>query len=138
MSRTEYSDEFKAEAIATLKANEGNVTRTAAQLGMPASTLYNWRDGIGNKGTPTELGNEKKESLAGRLEEIAWTLAGHLDDPDKIQSAAISTIGTTFGIVIDKMRLLRDESTEITETRDESYRDKIRSRLDRLAPEQRN
>ena len=41
--RTEYSDTFKAEAIAKLKENNNNVTQTAKELGIPMNTLKNWQ-----------------------------------------------------------------------------------------------
>jgi transposase-like protein len=39
-----YSDEDKAAALAALKANAGNVKRTATQVGVPARTVRRWRD----------------------------------------------------------------------------------------------
>lgn len=41
--RTEYSDTFKAEAVAKLKENNNNVTQTAKELGIPMNTLKNWQ-----------------------------------------------------------------------------------------------
>lgn len=40
--RTEYSDTFKAEAVAKLKENDNNVSQTAKELGIPMNTLANW------------------------------------------------------------------------------------------------
>ncbi len=40
--RVEYSDTFKAEAIAKVKENNGNISQTAKELGMPMTTLANW------------------------------------------------------------------------------------------------
>lgn len=39
--RTEYSDTFKAKAIAKLKENNNNVTQTAKELDIPVNTLKN-------------------------------------------------------------------------------------------------
>lgn len=36
--RTEYSDTFKAEAVAKLKENNNNVTQTAKELDIPMNT----------------------------------------------------------------------------------------------------
>lgn len=41
--RTEYSDTFKAEAVAKLKENNNNVTQTAKELDIPMNTLKNWQ-----------------------------------------------------------------------------------------------
>ena len=41
--RTQYSESFKAEAVAKIKENDGNVTQTAQELGIPMNTLKNWQ-----------------------------------------------------------------------------------------------
>ena len=40
--KTEYSDTFKAEAIAKIKENQNNISQTAKELGIPMNTLANW------------------------------------------------------------------------------------------------
>ena len=40
--RTEYSESFKAEAIAKIKENQNNISQTAKELGIPMNTLANW------------------------------------------------------------------------------------------------
>ena len=40
--RTEYSESFKAEAIIKVKENQGNISQTAKELGIPMNTLANW------------------------------------------------------------------------------------------------
>ena len=41
--RTEYSESFKAEAIVKVKENQGNISQTAKELGIPMNTLANWQ-----------------------------------------------------------------------------------------------
>ena len=41
--RTEYSESFKAEAIAKVKENDDNVSLTAKELGIPMQTLAEWQ-----------------------------------------------------------------------------------------------
>ncbi|OBX84238.1 transposase [Moraxella atlantae] len=41
--RVEYSESFKAEAIAKVKENNGNISLTAKELGIPMNTLANWQ-----------------------------------------------------------------------------------------------
>ena len=41
--RTEYSESFKAEAIVKAKENQGNISQTAKELGIPMNTLVNWQ-----------------------------------------------------------------------------------------------
>ena len=40
--KTEYSESFKAEAIAKIKENQNNISQTAKELGIPMNTLANW------------------------------------------------------------------------------------------------
>ena len=40
--RTEYSESFKAEAIAKIIENKNNISQTAKELGIPMNTLANW------------------------------------------------------------------------------------------------
>ena len=40
--KTEYSESFKAEAIAKIKETQNNISQTAKELGIPMNTLANW------------------------------------------------------------------------------------------------
>jgi hypothetical protein len=63
----------------------------------------------------SHLRHEKERDLATKCEELAWKLAEAI--PDKIPDAKLGHTATSFGILVDKMRLLRDESTVITDNR---------------------
>jgi hypothetical protein len=104
-ARRSYSDEQKAEALAGLDANAGNVTRTARQLSLPRKTLDQWAKGRVHPGV-AELRHQKKEELADRLEALAYQLLDAL--PGKIAGASLIQIAVALGIVIDKMVLLRE------------------------------
>jgi len=54
------------------------------------------------------------------MEDIAWQLAEAI--PDKINNAPLGQTMISLGIAIDKMRLLREDSTSITESRSERQR----------------
>ncbi len=108
MSRRRYSDRDREEAMAALASNGNNVFKTAKELGIPPRTIANWAEG---KSHPelANVGNGKKEELAGILEDFAYKAVdvadknvGKLNAKDAITAAAIA---------IDKMRLLRDQST---------------------------
>ena len=45
MAKRSYSDEQKASALAALAANGGNARLTAAQVGVPRTTLLKWAAG---------------------------------------------------------------------------------------------
>ncbi|MEM8599296.1 MAG: transposase [Bacteroidota bacterium] len=132
MSRRYYSDAQRAEALAALEANDGNVAATSRQTGISTSTLRGWRDAP-DRAAPTELRAEKKAGLADRLEALAHDLIDDLAKPER-RRGNVKDVATAIGIAVDKARLLRGESTEITETRSvEHIRDDIQRKLARLA-----
>ena len=137
MARTEYSDEFKAEAVALAEAL-GDISRAAEELEMPYSTLYGWvRKGVGNTGVPSDLQDEKRQAISDRLEGLIHKI---LDiAPDKADDADFKALLTALGIAVDKVQLLRGEATEITENRNiEHVRADIQRKLHRVADAQRN
>lgn len=77
-----------------------------------------------------------KAKLADRLEHIAHLLVDGLDNPEKIAAAPLSQIATTLNLVIDKVRLLRGQTTAINEHRDDARLDEFRKRYDALRAEQ--
>lgn len=131
-TRRRYSDEYRANALAALSANEGNIERTARQLGIPAKTLENWAKGT-NHPEAAELGERKKPELADALEEVARKLADAM--PGKVADAGLRDTAIALGIAVDKMRLLREAPTSITQTNGtapDGRRD-LTDRLERLA-----
>src|SRR5882724_294446 len=95
-SRRRYTESQKAEALAMLVANEGNIKGTARQLQIPEKTLAGWRDeeprllaqdqeqkeiqerkragklpGL----TVAELRKQKKDDLASACMDIGWMCA---------------------------------------------------------------
>ncbi len=107
-----YSDEEKAQALAALDANGGNVKRTAGQLGIPVSTLREWARGRGVVNGVTKIRHQKKGELADELETIAWRVLDAL--PEKLAEADARALATLLGIVIDKVQLLRGQPTDRT------------------------
>ena len=125
----DYSDQFKAEALAALDANRGNLKRTAIELDIPQSTLRDWREGVGTRALTSSIRDQKRGDLADRLEEIAWKLVDGIEDGD-IEKASLVQKTTAFGILCDKMRLLRGEATSIHEDRKvEEIRGRLESKL---------
>lgn len=113
MGKRQYTDEEKGEALAVLQSCNGNASEAADLLGIPRQTLQHWAKGETNSAVPI-IGQEKKESLADKLEGIAYKLADAM--PDKIEEATLQQIATSIGITIDKMRLLREEPTNISKS----------------------
>ena len=132
MGRRTYSDREKAEALAALDANDGNLSRTAEELRIPYSTLRGWDNGRGANGEVAQLRYQKKHSLADKLGEIAEALAGDLFDESKRHRASIQQIATSMAIVIDKMQLLRGDPTTIERRDDTLTPDERAARLAEL------
>ena len=125
--RRAYSDSQVAEALAVVDACGGNVQRASKTTGVPRKTLEGWTNGRSQRVSApeivdevAELRHEKRGDLASKMEEVAWRLAEAI--PSKINDAPLNQIALSLGIVIDKMRLLREESTAINENRAERRR----------------
>jgi transcriptional regulator with XRE-family HTH domain len=99
-----YSDEFRAQALAALLANGGNLKKTAAQLGLPRSTLGNWANGTRHPDA-AEMADKAAAELADRLGDVAHRLIGLL--PDKIPAANLHQVAIALFLCIDKAILLR-------------------------------
>lgn len=131
MTQRRYTEAEKAEALAVLEANAGNITGTARVVGIPAATLRLWRGH--SAPAPAETCEEKKQDLATALEEIARKLIGAI--PEKIGEASLQQVSTSLGIAIDKMQLLRGQPTSRTATMTEDWQAKTDAELDAIIAE---
>jgi transposase-like protein len=110
--KRQYSDSEKAEYLAALDANGGNLRHTARQTGIALATLQGWAQGRGVSSDCSDLRTQKKEALSDRLEVIAHSLVDAI--PSAISGANLQQITTSLAIAIDKMLLLKGQPTEIT------------------------
>jgi transposase-like protein len=110
--RREYTDAQKAEALAALDANGGNVKRTARELDIPEASLREWSKGR-NSPPGADLCAQKKADLGEGLEALIGRLMGGLSEA-KIAKAGLSEVGVVLGIAFDKLQLLRGQPTSIT------------------------
>lgn len=104
-----YTPEKKAEAMAVLAANNGNVRKTAEATGISRRTLAQWAKDVELAAAPSV--EQAKRDLAEHLEALVWKLADAI--PDKIAKASLQHTATTLGIIFDKLRLVRGEATVI-------------------------
>lgn len=115
-----YSPEQRSAVLDVLKSNGGNVLATANQTGVPQPTVRAWARGWRCANALT-LYEEKGGDLAQAAEQIAWHIAGII--PDRVHEAPLNQLAVSFGIMVDKMRILRDQPTTIgsntTTTKDE-------------------
>jgi transposase-like protein len=107
--RNRYSDEDRLAALAALKANAGNIEKTAREVGVKPTTLRQWRDGTRHP-EAAQMSEEKAPEFAARLDRFAADVL-RLTTDDDIKAAPLSQRFTALGIAIDKARLLRGEST---------------------------
>lgn len=110
--RRRYSDDERANAVAAVAANGGNINGTAAKLGVPEKTLENWVKSVVHPESAI-VGEQKKPLLADQFESIATKLVGIADRKAEDLNAKDAMIAA--GVAVDKMRLLRGQSTAITE-----------------------
>ena len=109
---TDYSPERKAEVLALLDANGGNITRTANEAGIQYSTLQYWQ---ANKDRFNEFRQQKELDLASKFESNAHLLVNSISEHD-LSTASLSQKATAAGIMVDKMQLLRGLPTSISES----------------------
>lgn len=121
MARRSYSDDDRAACLAALSANGGNLKRTAKQCGVPVSTLKRWLEnggerkvaspGAGGAQAPAE---KVKEALADVYERVVRDLLAGVT-ADKVAAADVLSLVRAARDATDKMQLLRDRPTQITD-----------------------
>lgn len=127
MTRRQYSDNDKAAALAALDTNDGNVYKTAQQLGIPRKTLESWANNAGVNDDVANLRQHKKGEIADRLEDLVHQLIDAM--PGKIGDANLQQAATTLGIAVEKIQLLRGKPTDRTVVTDELTDDERAKRI---------
>ena len=137
-----YSDTKRAQTLAILVSNGGNIAATSRDADVPETTVRHWRDGeIKRLETPeaAELGAQKVEELDELWDRFARkTLGFALGDMGelKLNDATWSQIATAAGIATDKRALLRGQPTNITESVGDAERKaRLQAVADRVASE---
>ncbi len=116
-----YSEGEKAVALEALNLAGGNVARAARESGVNENTLREWAQGRNVRpDVYVDYVAKKKGVLTARLSALQDRLIEALFDESKIEAARYAEIGTIFGIVTDKLRLMDERPTAITEARDDS------------------
>ena len=125
-----YSDTEKAAALLAVEMNDGNVWRASLEVGIPAPTIREWFRGQIHSEI-TEIRNGTRVELADRCEALAHEMADSL--PQKIEEATLLQTTTAMAITIDKMRLLREQPTTISQSHRTVTKDDLLNRLRELA-----
>jgi transposase-like protein len=113
--RATYTDQQKAEAFALLEVNEGNIKRTARDLGLPASTIRRWRDDWNaDKNLPS-------------IEDIAQVTGNFLNDAERVRDLALrelerklpnataAQLVTVVGVLDDKIARAKGINDRVVE-----------------------
>ena len=112
-----HSKELRPIALATIEAENGNISAAARDLNIPERTINSWNSGerANTKNDPAfeQLCEEKKNDLITTLEKVAHKLAGGITE-EKIANAKLNDIAVSLAIAIDKLQLLKGEATNIT------------------------
>lgn len=107
MARKTYTDKDRALVYAELAVNEGNIKRTARNLGMTTTTVRRWRDQWERTGVPDTVSAEVAVVASDFLSEairIRGKLMNRLEnllDDEKVSSREVVT---AIGILSDKIR----------------------------------
>jgi transposase-like protein len=104
--RRNYSDEEKAECLAVLDVNKGNVKRTSRVMDVPRSTLRQWKNNQHLSKGVAKLHTNKKEELHKRFESVVYLLVDGMTE-ETIKEMSGLQIMIAAGILVDKMILLR-------------------------------
>lgn len=129
--RRTYSDKQIAEACAIFKSCNGNVLEASREAGVPRKTLERWVKGTSNRVVGEEVAEEMATlrhmagvSIADRLED----LIGKILDvaPGKLGEAPFGQSMTGLSIAVDKMRLLRDQPTQISASADGAFAEMVK------------
>ena len=108
-SRATYTEKQKAAAYVVLTTNDGNVKRTARDLGYPENTVRRWKQDWEQNGPPS---TEEVEHAVGEFLDEAIDLRGKalhalrlkvellLDNPKEVKVAELTTL---MGVLDDKI-----------------------------------
>lgn len=112
---THYTDEYRASAcVAAIAAGypqtKGALTRVARELGIPYQLLSQWVRAI-NNAPPQEILQEKVLSMRDLIENEMRSIMTTM--PTKRGLANYGSLGTVYGILFDKLRLLDNLPTEL-------------------------
>ncbi len=105
-----YTDEMKAEALAALTANAGDLSKTAREMNLPRKTLESWSRGLRGE-PPANMCQDKEADLASRFEAFVGRVLELTTDAD-IQKAPLDRRMVAAGIAVDKAALLRGKGQD--------------------------
>ncbi len=110
--RRQYSDREQAEALALLDANDGNLYRTAQELGIPRSSLQQWAKGQGISADVPLLRHQKTLEYGTRFGEMVEIILDSVT-PEDLAKASLKDKFISAAVAFDKRQLSYGEPTTI-------------------------
>jgi transposase-like protein len=125
-----YTNEKRAKVLAHLKANGGNLKKTARQFGIPHTTILRWRKAAADPSIPilppTNPNPAELPKLAPLVVEAVGELAADYEqyarklmaiDPRLLANYGISLreVGVNLGILAERILLLRGQPNNINQ-----------------------
>ena len=119
MARTRtYTDEEKAAALEALNLCGGNYAETERAIGVPAETVRLWAKGVSvSDAVYADYAAKKAGRATAVVRALNARLADALFDETKIEAARYGELVTAYGVTFDKLRLVDEKPTAITESR---------------------
>jgi transposase-like protein len=111
MGRRQFSAEFKAQALALLEGNGGDVSRTARDLGINRATLQCWKGGRGTEAVRPERVEQAKAEIGDLCEEVLRAVLSEI--PGKLSGASLKDLAIAAGILAERLPGLRGKVPEI-------------------------
>lgn len=104
-----YTEAQQAEVLSVLRSNNGNILKTSRDCGVPFATVHRWAQGVSlSADVPTKV-IVAEEKLADILERHVRKILTVVDD--KLEGASYAAAMTGLGIGVEKIRLLKDQTT---------------------------
>lgn len=112
-----YTDTEKASALAHLDMNDGLLSKTSRETGIPVTTLWSWDNGRGISPRVVEMRKIKREELGEELRKVA--MLGARLAQEKIVDAEFRDLMVGTGIAVQRSAELLGENVAIVEHRGE-------------------
>ena len=110
-----YTPDEKSDALGQLSANNGDLTYTSTETGIPPETLRRWWKQ--QQAQPEQQLQQKLTHLRQQLVENALMLAEAMED--KIENAPLNQLASAMGTVLDRYLKLDEHLTELEEENEE-------------------
>lgn len=115
--RPQYDDAFKARAFAQLEVNNGNIKRTARDLGVPPSTIRRWRDEWeASKNLPAAedliVATGDFIEDAERVRDLSLKV---LEEKLRLGQGTVAQVATVLGVLDDKISRAKGLADRVTE-----------------------